>query len=48
MQFNSYNKGVMNPLHGEATMHLKCIDGRWHYSQYGVLTIVTEVNCIAV
>lgn len=47
MQFNEVIGGPTDPAGGEVTALLQCVNGEWQYTQDGVTTTITEVNCLA-
>ncbi|KAE9549335.1 hypothetical protein FO519_007451 [Halicephalobus sp. NKZ332] len=47
MQFNQNIGGPTDPAGGAVNAVLNCVDGNWQYTQNGVTTTITEVNCLA-
>ena len=47
MRFNGELGGPLDVGVVEVTAKLTCVDGQWIYSQGGVDTPITEVNCLA-
>uniref|UniRef100_A0AC34RFM4 C6 domain-containing protein n=1 Tax=Panagrolaimus sp. JU765 TaxID=591449 RepID=A0AC34RFM4_9BILA len=47
MQFNGNLGGPTDPNGAQVNATLVCVNGNWTFTQNGVTTIITEVNCVA-
>ncbi|KAE9547506.1 hypothetical protein FO519_009282 [Halicephalobus sp. NKZ332] len=48
MMFNGNIGGPQGASSGEIAADLNCINGNWQYTQSGVSTVISEINCVSV